>query len=73
MALAHPGSRVDDGLAGRLDARPQFVGALPGAEQLAFRALPDAFQLAEFRRLPGDPGLPRLLVQVATSVSCQGF
>ncbi|HEY7262564.1 MAG TPA: AarF/ABC1/UbiB kinase family protein [Trebonia sp.] len=73
MALAHPGSCVGDGLADRLDARAQFVGALPNAEQLAFGALPDAFQLAEFRRLPGDPGLTRSVVQFATSVSCQGF
>jgi hypothetical protein len=60
-------------LADRLDRRAQLVGSLPGAEQLAFRALPHPVYLPEFRHLPGDPGVLRFLVSGATSVSCQGF
>ena len=76
MAHAHPGSLCVTGvcwLAGGLYRRAQLVGSLPGAEQFAFRPLPDPVQLAEFRCLPGDSRLLRFLVQGATSVSCQGF
>jgi hypothetical protein len=56
MAHAHPGS---DGrwLADGFDHRPQFVGLLPGAEQLAFGALMDPLDAAQPRRLVRDPGL----------------
>jgi hypothetical protein len=60
-------------LAGCLDHRAEFVGALPGAEQLAFGTLPVPLDPPEFGRLPGEPGLSRVLELTAMSVSRQSF
>jgi hypothetical protein len=55
-------------LADGLEHRPEFVGTLPGTQELAFGTAPDALHPAEFRRLPREPDLLRALELAFISV-----
>jgi hypothetical protein len=59
--------------AGCFDRHPDFVVALPGAQEPAFGTLPDPLGFAQFRRLVCDTVLPRLLQALAVPVLRQGL